>query len=99
MGKPQWLQYVMDLSTAHMPYAEALDDLDEDRIPRVVPHKHGFIVFVAGIDDARDAQEADLFRIPDWLQPIYEAAVDGDVLLINFDKDAEVANEFESWEW
>ncbi len=86
MKRPEGpVQTILDLSTAHMPSSDP-----DTRQLRRVNHEYGMIIFVCAwaVDDE-----------PEWLKPILLAARENNCILINFDRDAEEAAEFSTFEW
>jgi hypothetical protein len=102
------IKRMLDLSTSHMTKGDA--ELMSDRhghdcgsLPRIVQHAYGFIVFVCSEPDNLVAAVAAMvdagFSVA--LMAIYEAAATqgGDVMLINFDQDADVLEGLRTFDW
>lgn len=79
---------MLDLGTAHMPCSKP-----EFGTCRNVEHEYGYVVFVSGEEDQEVAE------IPEWLLPAYKRAQERSCILINFDRDGEVAVGLPTWEW
>lgn len=88
---------MLDLSTAHLTPTTImlLDDTDEGDVDafRHVPHKHGFILFAT--NPAEDNPER-WEHFPE-LRAIMQYAYDGGCILINFDQDADIDEQFETF--
>ena len=85
------VQHMLDLSTAHMP--ETHPDFGG---LRVTHHEYGFVVFVSPDEEEGDHESA---QVPEWLQPIHKEAVALGCILVNFDRDAEQVERFQTWSW
>jgi len=79
-------QSMIDVSTGHMPGPEP----DFGKL-RMQEHEYGWMVFVTA--------EPEEGHVPEWLQPIYELALQHECICINFDRDAAAFNQFPSWVW
>lgn len=73
----------LDLSTAHWPGPQP--DFGPNR---ALSTKYGAVVW-----------PTDLANTPDWLHPIVEVALAHDCIIINFDRDADMDDQFETFEW
>lgn len=78
------------LSTAHYPNPEP-----EFGNIRVCQTEFGSIVF----PNADMVEEIDVNEFPLWLVPILKFAIENECVLIEFDRDNEVMNDFMSYEW
>ena len=77
------------LSTGHVPGPEpSFGDI------RFCSHEYGWILFVANFEDI-EFQEL----VPDWLKPIYRYAINNNCVIINFDRDGDLLDQFPSWIW
>ena len=75
---------VLVLSTTHMPNTDPdFGDL------RAIPFEYGFVVWVAESDHTT----------PWWIKSVMEHAYNEGCTLIMFDRDAEVCDQFPSWDW
>ncbi len=73
---------MLDLSTAHIPQSRYFGGL------RFSQTEYGYVVFV-------DPYQA---NVPKWLRPIHDYAVDRDCILINFDANSHVIDDFEAFD-
>jgi hypothetical protein len=95
---------MLDLSTAHLTQQDA-KALEAGEIlgPRIVSHRHGWVVYVTSDPDAVRAAVG-LMRqtgASEAFIKIYESAckMGGDYMLINFDQDAETLDGLETFDW
>jgi hypothetical protein len=87
----------LDLSTAHMvgPSPNFGD-------ARHTETEHGYVVWVTGeVGLRREGRRLirKLPPVPGWLVEIMVYAIQKDCLLINFDRDADTMDLFDTWEW
>lgn len=79
------------LSTCHIPEDETTDDLGFTPVmPRVATHQLGWIVFLISDDDR---------PVPEWFEPIRDAAVGLDVSFVIFDPDGQIDEDFTTYDW
>ena len=79
-----------DLNTAHMPSTS----------PGFGGHRatktsYGYVVYLFS-EYGEDVEEPG--SVPEWFRPIAEAALEHNCLLVNFDNDADMCEEFKDWE-
>ena len=84
------LRACFDLSTAHMPSTAPY--FGEHRHTRT---EYGYVVYLFS-EYGEDVEEPG--SVPEWFRPIAEAALEHKCILVNFDHDADVAEEFKTWE-
>ncbi len=91
---------LLDLSTAHI---ETPNRIGDTMVPdfgscRTACHEYGWIVFAcpSGAPDREFYPEEEC---PRWLIPIMQKAIDEGCLLINFDQDAPISKEFQTYDW
>jgi hypothetical protein len=102
------IKRMLDLSTSHMTKDDA--ELMSDRhghdcgsLPRIVQHAHGFIVFVCSDTESRWRALVSMEEggFSNALRAIYQdaAALGSDLMLINFDQDADVLEGLPTFDW
>lgn len=79
------------LSTGHMPQ-KACENAEFGDI-RSSEHEYGHILFVC----SNHEYEGD--EIPDWLLPILNAAVKAECSFLVFDRDGELLDNFQTFNW
>lgn len=86
MSAPPGVQYMLDLSTAHLPG----DNPDWGKL-RVATHEYGWTVFV---NDTPDESVE-----PEWIRPLMAYARTYCCMLINFDEAGDTVSFLPRWEW
>lgn len=76
---------MLDLSNAHIPSPTCTDFGSL----RFAENEYGWVVWVSPNEE----------DVPDWFQPIHDYAVKHSCVIINFDVDAEVMSDFQTWDW
>ena len=97
------IETMLDLSSAHIPppKQEQLLALPEFGSCRWSIHKYGWIVFVCAVEAAVETPGIFIPEdgTPEWLIPIMNKAIEHKCMLINFDQDGPVVEEFQTYAW
>lgn len=86
------IKKMMDLSTAHMPSPNP----DWGTL-RVYDSEYGCVVFP--IDPDLEVAAKMGAMIPEWFRPINKAAFEAECMIVNFDRDANEDEQFQTYEW
>jgi hypothetical protein len=96
---------MIDLSTSHL----TEEDTDLMRLaintsidlPRITPHRYGWIIFVSSDFSTEQAEAMKTFGFSDAMIAIYTAAaaMGGDVMILNFDSDADQVEGLPTFNW